>query len=74
MARLRLDVDDETYDRLLSKALSERRPIHWQAEVMLRTALGLPFPAAFQAPPCQPTGVEPPTSTTSQLEGGVQSE
>ncbi len=42
--RLRLDIDQETHDRLLQTALVEKRPIHWQAEVILRRALGLPFP------------------------------
>ncbi len=42
--RLRLDIDKETHDRLLQVSLLEKRPIHWQAEVLLRCALGLPFP------------------------------
>lgn len=44
MPTLRLDVDQETYQRLVEAAVSERRPIDWQAEVMLRRAAGLPFP------------------------------
>ncbi len=44
MARLKLDLDAETSQRLLEIALSHRRPVHWQAEIMLRQALGLPFP------------------------------
>jgi hypothetical protein len=44
MANLRLDVDFETYERLVESAVNERRPITWQAEVVLRRALGLPFP------------------------------
>lgn len=43
--RLRLDLDKETHDRLLEAALREKRPIHWQAEVIMRRALGLPFPS-----------------------------
>jgi hypothetical protein len=44
MAQLRLDLDGETYQRLLETALSERRPVPLQAEVVIRQALGLPFP------------------------------
>jgi hypothetical protein len=44
MARIRLDLDSETYQRLVEVALAERRPVPWQAEIMLRVALGLPFP------------------------------
>ena len=44
MARLRLELDSETYLKLLDSALAEKRPVDWQAEVMLRRALGLPFP------------------------------
>ena len=39
-----LDLDTDTFDRLMDFALNERRPIPWQAEVMLRQSLGLPFP------------------------------
>jgi hypothetical protein len=44
MAQLRLDLDQETFERLVEVALQERRPVVWQAEVLLRQALGLPFP------------------------------
>jgi hypothetical protein len=44
MARLKLELDQPTFQRLLETALGERRPVVWQAEVMLRQALGLPFP------------------------------
>lgn len=43
--RLHLDLDRETSQRLLQAALAERRPIVWQAEIMLRRALGVPVPA-----------------------------
>jgi len=46
MARLPLDLDRETLVALTDRAIRERRPIIWQAEVMLRQALGLPFPYA----------------------------
>ena len=51
MAQLKLDVDEETFTRLLESALTERRPIPWQASVLLRRALGLPFPIPSQAWP-----------------------
>jgi hypothetical protein len=44
VARLRLDLDQETFLALTDRALRERRPVDWQAEVMLRQALGLDFP------------------------------
>jgi hypothetical protein len=44
MAYIKLDLDNETFTRLMDVALQERRPIPWQAEVLLRHALGLPFP------------------------------
>ncbi len=44
MAQLRITLDSETHQRLLESALAERRPVPWQAEVVLRRALGLPFP------------------------------
>jgi hypothetical protein len=44
VARLRLDVDTETYQHLVTSAVAERRPIPWQAAILLRRALGLPFP------------------------------
>ena len=39
MARVRLDLDSDTYQRLLKSALAERRPVSWQAEVLLRSEL-----------------------------------
>jgi hypothetical protein len=44
MPRLRLDLDQETFQALADKAFAERRPVPFQAEVILRLALGLPFP------------------------------
>ena len=44
MPRLRLDLDRTTFDALASQALAERRAAPYQAEVLLRQALGLPFP------------------------------
>lgn len=44
MPKLRLDLDQETFEALTDKAFSERRPVQLQAEVILRQALGLQFP------------------------------
>ena len=45
MATLRIDVDEDTLDRLARAAVAERRPVVMHAEVVLRRALGLPFPS-----------------------------
>jgi hypothetical protein len=42
--RLKLDLDQEITKQLIKHAARERRPVDWQAEVLLRTALGLEFP------------------------------
>jgi hypothetical protein len=44
MPIVKLDLDIDTYERLARSAIRELRPVHWQAEVLLRQALGLPFP------------------------------
>lgn len=44
MAQIRVNLDNETIARLAQHAVAERRPIPWQAEVMLRRALGLSMP------------------------------
>ena len=51
MPTLKLDVDCETYNRLVEQAVAERRPVAWQAEVALRRALGLSFPHLESALP-----------------------
>jgi hypothetical protein len=51
MATLKLDLDPETLECLVERAVQERRPIIWQAEVLLRQALGLPFPYVSQISP-----------------------
>ncbi|HEY7033100.1 MAG TPA: hypothetical protein VH482_17305, partial [Thermomicrobiales bacterium] len=38
--RLRLDLDHETYDALTRAAVTELRPLPWQAELILRRHLG----------------------------------
>lgn len=42
--RIKLDLDDEATERLIESAVAEKRPMPWQAEVLLRKALGLPWP------------------------------
>jgi hypothetical protein len=54
MARLQLELDTETAERLMESAVAERRPVVWQAEVLLRRALGLPFPVVRD--PANPEG------------------
>jgi hypothetical protein len=54
VARLPLELDQETFLALTDRALRERRPIVWQAEVMLREALGLAFP--YPPAPAPETG------------------
>ena len=54
MPRLRLDLDRETFDALTAQAFAERRPVVFQAEVVLRQALGLPFPYPV-TPEAEPT-------------------
>jgi hypothetical protein len=44
MPFIRIELDPETAERLQDLALAERRPTAWQAEVLPRKALGLPFP------------------------------
>jgi hypothetical protein len=48
MARLRVEIDCETLQRLIEDAGRELRPVSMQAAVILRRALGLPFPFASQ--------------------------
>jgi hypothetical protein len=61
MAMLTLNLDGETFDRLLEVALQERRPVPWQAEVLLRQALRLPFPyPATAQQPSEGTGGDAP--------------
>jgi hypothetical protein len=38
--RVKLELDPETFGRLVSSAVSEKRAADWQAEVILRRALG----------------------------------
>ena len=58
MPKLRVDLDQETFEALASQALAQRRPVILQVEVILRQTLGLPFPYPPAAPgeeSCTPT-------------------
>ena len=46
--RLKLELDTETAEKLAESAVVEKRPLAWQAEVLLRRSLGLPFPPEKQ--------------------------
>lgn len=57
---VKLSLDEETFQRLVQEAQRERRPTAWHAEVLLRRALGLPFPHSLSepakpAPPAKPS-------------------
>jgi len=41
---LKVEIDSETSERLITEAVRNRRNISDQAAVILRTSLGLPFP------------------------------
>jgi len=40
MTRVKLELDSETFGRPVQLAVNEKRPADWQAEVILRQALG----------------------------------
>ena len=42
MARIRLDIGEEAFNRLIEAAASEHRPPQWHAEYLLLKALGMP--------------------------------
>ena len=42
--RIQLELDKNTSIKLVERSVTERRPVPWQAEILLRQALGLPFP------------------------------
>jgi hypothetical protein len=62
VARLHLEPDQETFVALTDRALRERRPVVWQAEVILRQALGLPFPYPAEEDTACPRGGEHATT------------
>jgi hypothetical protein len=42
MPTLKIDIDPDSFRRLTELAVEERRPIPWQAEVLLIRALSIP--------------------------------
>ncbi|MGH8055795.1 MAG: hypothetical protein ACREOH_00960 [Candidatus Entotheonellia bacterium] len=54
MPTIKISLDPETYSSLSDSAVRELRPIPWQMVVILRRALGLPFPAACPASQAEP--------------------
>jgi len=48
--RIHLELEADARERLIAAAVAERRPISFQAEVLLRRALGLPDVARFPTP------------------------
>jgi hypothetical protein len=40
VTRVKLELDPDTFGRLVEAAVAEQRPADWQAEVILRRALG----------------------------------
>ncbi len=70
MQRLVLDIDAETFARLLDLSLQERRPLPSQGSVTLRKALGLPFPEPITGPAPSPVA-ESPTRTVAPQGGAA---
>jgi hypothetical protein len=56
--KVRLDLDVETTKALIESGLHELRPPNLQAEVLLRRALGLPFPPDPHSRTTDPTPAE----------------
>jgi hypothetical protein len=55
--RIRFDLDHQAADALVASAMCELRPPNLQAQVLLRRALGLPFPP--EMPPRTEGSLEP---------------
>jgi hypothetical protein len=60
MARLRLDIPEHCYERLMEIAVQERRPIDWQAEVILIRAVNEYFLPMLrpESPQVEPVSVQ----------------
>jgi hypothetical protein len=58
---IKLDLDADSFRRLTELAVEERRPIPWQAEVLLLRALRRPAPTPVdaQVPETAPAQEEP---------------
>lgn len=64
MAKVRLDLTDDAFQRLLDSAVDERRPINLQAEVLIERQLGLrPIEA-----PSELSRMHPASDAASQRE------
>lgn len=64
MPTIRLSLEQEAFDRLARRAVRDYRPVTWQAEVLLRRALGLPAaPRSPKISPDRPTRTQSPEST-----------
>jgi hypothetical protein len=62
MPRLRIDLKPEAYEALAAKAIEERRPVDWQAEVLIESGLGLrdrPHQRRSRSPHVQPDDSRP---------------
>ncbi len=57
MPTIKIELEQDAYERLVERAEAERRPIDWQAEVMLRRAVKLPATAPRRLP--DPRGPRP---------------
>lgn len=66
MPTIRLSLEQEAFDRLARRAVRDYRPVTWQAEVLLRRALGLSAaPRSSKTPPDRPArhqSPEPPAT------------
>lgn len=57
MPTLKIDLDPASYRRLTELAVEERRPIPWQAEVLLIRALAVPVEGRAQGAEPRPQEV-----------------
>jgi len=69
--RIKLDLDSETTERLIQAAISENRPVGMHAEVVIRRALGLPFP--WPQAGAAPTNAEQEKASAPGALGGAAS-
>ncbi len=58
MPRVRLDLTDEAFQLLTRLAVQERRPIDWQAEVLIESGLGIRCHPPAQEAPVRPEASE----------------
>lgn len=54
MPAIRIDLDPESFRRLTELAVEERRPIPWQAEILLLRALATPVEGIAQGGDTRP--------------------